>query len=100
MFLARGLRTARLQDSIADAMPVRRSAMPMSGRFGSAADPCGLRSNLKTTWPITPALHIRRCSGNSDGAGPTAQSRPNGPYGGSERPVALDRHAATGSDMG
>ena len=42
------LRTARRQDSIADAMPERRLAMPMNGRFGSAADPSGLRSNLKT----------------------------------------------------
>jgi hypothetical protein len=36
-----GLRTARRRDSIVDAMPVRRSAMPMSVRFGSAPVPSG-----------------------------------------------------------
>src|SRR5215470_570712 len=49
---------------------------------------------------MTPALPIRRCSGNSDRAGPAGAIATKWAIRGSERPVALDRHAATGSDVG
>ena len=61
----------------------------------------GLRSNLKT--PRIPALHIRRCSGNSDRAKSGWRNRDQmaiGAYGVLERPVALDSHTAAGADVG